>query len=678
MPPSFCPRCGKPLPDNARFCGGCGAVMEPAAHPAPAPAQQPAPAGRSGKETLLAFRPPPEVAALPPQAAPAPQFALNATQPMAAVQKPAVSGDATLVDMPAVAIPPPATTGPAADATIVDMKAIPFPENAPPPASVMAPSGPSGKKTMLGIPAAPMPTAPAPAPQVQPPPAQGQDLATSGKKTMLGVAMPGIAPPASARRTEAPPSSVAPPSQQAQAQVGNTMLGVAMPGIAPKQSNPNATKAPAERPKTRFRIPTIIPMPAPLQEEALPDGPNLAPKRGVPIQVVVGIIAVAVLIGGLLVAFLWKGAPPLAAQPRLDGAGNEILHVTCEGCPDGTTATIDGAHGTFGNHEADVPLGKPLGIGDNPLVVQLDRPGVGRDEAVKITVPVVFRIRPDLTTLTPADDAPPAITIRVAAVAGAAVVVQDKPVVLDAKGEGSIPIALGDDADGVSDQVKIVDRKIGYTVTPKGGTTERGDVTVRVGIVPLHLDAPGAHPIVDQASVVVAGQTSPGATVRVNGQNVSVAANGVFSGAVPLPNVGDVPVAVISSIANTAPRAARFTVTRVASVDADARAKAGDATLQLGYDTVNANVSGMASKPWFFTGDVIDSRTSGSTTVLLVSTAKGCGRAPCLVRVVHGAIDSLGHGEHVRVFGTITRSVPGAANVPVPEVDASFVVKGRA
>src|SRR5258708_40187855 len=113
-------------------------------------------------------------------------------------------------------------------------------------------------------------------------------------------------------------------------------------------------------------------------------------------------------------------APLNASLPMAPRVGMDVLHLTCDpaSCKDGTTATCGGARplqATFAGGQADLTLAEPLPVGDNELVLQINRPGLGRDEELKIVVPVAFRVHADLSTMTGVH---PAITVRTEALAG--------------------------------------------------------------------------------------------------------------------------------------------------------------------------------------------------------------------------------------------------------------------
>jgi hypothetical protein len=58
---------------------------------------------------------------------------------------------------------------------------------------------------------------------------------------------------------------------------------------------------------------------------------------------------------------------------------------------------------------------------------------------------------------------------------------------------------------------------------------------------------------------------------------------------------------------------------------------------------------------------------------------RGCARPPCLARVVIAGEEPSAKGEHIQVFGHVTRAISptGEASGSVPEVEAAFVLKNR-
>lgn len=558
-------------------------------------------------------------------------------------------------------------------------------------------------QTMLGMPARDLPAVP-PAAAPQPPapdPTKPGGIAPN-MKTMLGVALPGIAPvhgPAAQSAAAAPaPAAPAPVPAHAGAPANGdpgrvdlrsknaTMLGVvapsglaAMSATAPLQPAPQTGGAPLAQ---TAPIPQIVPAPAPLTHEPLPEPPKMPAKRGVPAVAVVGIVSVVVAIAGAGIAyFSLRGAGSLTAQPQLDDTGRESLRIACTSCPDGTVLALGASSATVQASAAVLPLPAPLTIGDNDLTVKIDRPNAGRDEDVKVHVPVAYRVRTDLTTLA---SKPPVITVRVEATPGSDVRVDDKPLTLDPQGKGSYAIELGQETEGPRDESKTLERKIPFAITPKGGKVESGQLIARTAIVPLHLDAPGLMLITDRGTAAVSGQTRPNSTLTIDGQPIPVDAQGRFGVRVELPAQGEKSLELIASSPPLAPRIVHAKVVRTNSLEASAKELDGKGAIR--FDAIAADPAGTVGQATLIEGEVIDVRVNTGQTVLLIDERRSCAaaqttktaahdvaNAPCLVRVVHGEEEKVSRGEIVRAYGQVNGSV-SAGGKTVPEVGASLVL----
>ena len=649
MPGRTCPQCGKPLPDHARFCGQCGTVTAPPAMETPAPGAVPIP---------IATISDPEMSATLAQAMGNIPAGVDATQP--ATQRPVAAVNplaATQID------PPPSSDAPQGRGALQQtMLGFAAPKMAPLPAApataaattdpapapvAMGRSAPKG--TMLGMPAANLPAAPAADPRGAPP----------QQRTMLGVAIPGIAP------TRPGP---APAPAGGRGGLG-TMLGVAMPGIAPTGEPDVEAAARPPGPVLRKGV-EILPMPPALTDEPMPAAPVVVRKSGVPLGIVAGIVAVLVVVTGGIVALLWKSAP-LVAQPRLDAEGHDVLHLTCPSCPDDTAATLDGQHAAFKAHEADLLLAHELVVGENAFTVHIDRPNLGRDEAVSLTVPITYRIRADLADLSAAH---PQITVRVQALPGTEVEVDGKPLALDASGAGAYAIDVSSEIEGPADDVKVIDRTIAYSVRTKAGAVEKATIHARVGVVPLRLDAPGMRAVVDTATFHIAGKTTKGATLTANGHAVPVLPDGSFAQPFDAPQAGDLPVEIRASAPPHAPRLLHLVVRRVERLAEEAKAREKGAAL--GYDAIAADVPAAVGQLTIVAGEVAEARTTNDQTIAVVDDTRGCKRAPCLMRVVSGGEIPVKHGDSIRAYGRVTGAVTAAGGT-VPEMEADFVLKTR-
>jgi hypothetical protein len=600
-----CVQCGHPLPENAKFCGQCGAVT--------------APASKGGAQTILQASPAQPAAPLPAAATPNAGHALKNMTMVGFGPSPMSAGSA----------PPP---HPVASALA----------SAPAPAPA-----PTLNRTMLGVASMPQPAAPAPAmaaPQSGAP-AKSPPLAV-GQRTMLGVALPGIAP---IRPGEAPPA----------------------PPPPPQAAPPPSSRA---RPPALMSTVALVAAPAPLTDLPAPLAPRIVRRAGVPLAGVALVTGGLVLVGGVAIALLWRGAQPISAQPHASPDGKDVLHLTCDpnNCKDGTVIELDGVKSAFAAGESDLTLAQPLRVGDNALALHVTRPGLGRDEVIKLVVPVAYRVHADVSTMSAT---PPSFTIHAEALPGSEVRVDGKPVALDANGVGAYAVDERAAAEGPVDESRVVSVDVPYVVTPKGGAPQTGTVSARVVVAPLRVDAPGTRGVFDEEHALIAGRAAKGASVTVDGAPVPVAADGAFEATVATGGLGERTIEVRGGTSVLVPRTVHVVIKRVASLAEEAKAFEGQKTV--GYDAVMQDLAGSAGQPIVVDGEVFESRGSGHRTLVLIDDRRGCAKGPCLARVVVGKDLMLAHGEVLRAYGRVARAFTTSTGQSVPEVEADFVVRAK-
>jgi hypothetical protein len=416
----------------------------------------------------------------------------------------------------------------------------------------------------------------------------------------------------------------------------------------------------------------FVPPPAPLIEPGVPSRGSAARRRGAPLTLAALIAGGVALVGGVLIAVLWRSAPPIAAQPHIAPDGKDVLHLTCDpqSCRDGTIVGLGGAKATMSGGEADLPLAAPLRVGDNALTLSIDRPGMGRDETVKLVVRVAYRVRADVSTM---EGPHPAITIRIEAPPGAEVRVDDRPVMLDETGVGAYALDEYPATTGPADESRVISVDLPYVVVPRGQASEKGTVSARVAVAPLRVDAPGTSAVVEEDKVLIAGRAAKGAAVTVDGVPAAIAPDGAFEATVALPAPGQRNIDVRAGTTLLSPRTVHVTVTRVASL-ADA-AKAWEERGSIGYDAAMRDVTAAKTgEPIIVEGEVVEARGSGHRTLVLVDDRRGCARGPCLARVVIGRDLALMRGQQLRVYGRVARAYRTPAAQTVPEVEADFVL----
>lgn len=549
-------------------------------------------------------------------------------------------------------------------ATVMGMGALPAP---PAGGEGPRPGGLGLKGTMIGLAPDALPPAPQPPP---PPPAPANPL----RGTMIGMAPAPFNPDVTTPSPVMTPHAI--PPEAAHLPVGNkTMLGLARPGIVPL--NPGIEKAKPVAPPPPPELPVAQPWRPPSPEST--GGPPAGVPRPlrIPAGAAVAIVGAAALLTAAGVAlFLYRERGAVEATLGTNANGNDQLSLVCKGCADGASVRVGNARATFHGGHADVPLDQKLAVGSNTIPAELER-RPGRADAVELSVPVDFRIRADMSGLS---QAPPRVVVRVEAVAHAAVVVDGKPLALTAgpggSETGSADIDVSSALAGNSSVVGMLERKIPYVVTPPSGTPARGEVSVRIGVTPLVLQAPGPSITIETQTFVLAGHTQKDATVTVEGRPITVDGTGAFAQMMSVSALGETNISVRADAKDHAPRLVPVRVRRVQSLATEAAAVRAKATTS--YSAIEGDPDAQRGIAVALDGSVVEARVDAFTTVLLMDVKSGCAHAPCLARVAVGEKAPLKEGSGVSVFGAISGAVDGPhQGTRIPAITADFVLKGR-
>lgn len=723
---AFCPQCGTAVPEAATFCPRCGTRTGDEAAQAAAPLPVPAPVAvdlaaspvAAAKHTVVGLASP-LLAPTPPVVAPPPEGAR--TEPVGPFPGAAVSLAATLA--PAPAEPPlrnPKQTmlgmaAPLPNPSLASTQAV-----APPAtqfsvhdAPTSVPTKPAmnegaGKRTMIGMSAADLgllrpagaPGADAPAPSGPvsgtagtqlmpaykgPAPAAAPAAAASAKKTMIGMASP-LAP--NGAKGAAAPAAAGPRLAK-----NGTVIGMASPLAgggshgAMGKTMPLGVYAPQPARKTLMGVP-VPAFIAPQTEYVEEEYDEIVPETGqlerrvrvvaVPPPPLYKRPAVYVLLAALLIGtggiaavlFAPKNAP-LRGEARVDGNGNDLLHVTCEACVDGTKISLPGGTPSeVKGHEVDLSVPAPLKVGENQVDVAIDRPGAGRDETLRLTVPIAYRIKPDLG---PLQGPNPAIHILVEALPGSTATVLGAQVTLAADGKGTHVIDLRSELTGALGQPKQIDREVPYTIGIPGHSAETGKLSLRVGVPPLVLESPTTNMVTDAATFLVAGSTAKGAGISVAGHALSVDGQGRFSQLMNISSEGTTDAEIRATAPPLAPRLVKIHVRRVASLAAEAKQREAQAKTTYA-DVVAAGAAG-AGKAVLWKANILEIAQSGAQKIAVLDVSTGCAKKPCLARVAMQGSTQLAKGDALTVAGNVIGQV-SVRGAEVPDLEAEFVVKG--
>jgi hypothetical protein len=376
------------------------------------------------------------------------------------------------------------------------------------------------------------------------------------------------------------------------------------------------------------------------------------------------------LVLAVLAFFMLRGHGSVTARASLDAKGAEQLELSCTECPDGTKTWIDAAPVTFAAGKATLSLQTPLKVGENPILLVLERPGRSREE-IALSIPIEFRVRGSTDELA---QEVPQVAILASALAGTKLEVDGKPVTPDASGTARIAYDVSAELTGPEASVKTLQKAVPYKATSTTGSAQTGQVEIRIGVTPLVVDAPGASIVVGNKDIVIAGRTAPGAALKIAGQDVPLDPEGRFVSRLPL-NVGDNAFVVRSTLKDHAPRLVKVSVKR--SQDLEREAALARAMAQSSYADVIQNGDAAAGRSVALAGQLYDLRHDGYSSVLLVDVKDGCKKGPCLAKVIYGVETQLAKGRDLKAFGKVVRFVDGPrTGQRIPEVRADLVVAG--
>jgi hypothetical protein len=380
--------------------------------------------------------------------------------------------------------------------------------------------------------------------------------------------------------------------------------------------------------------------------------------------------AAALLVLAVVAFFMLRGHGSVTARATLDAQGNEFLELSCSECPDGTKTWIDSGPAEFRAGKAQLKLSVPLKVGDNPIVLVIERPGRSREE-IALPVPVEYRVRGSTEEL--AQDRPK-VSVVASVRSGTKLEVDGQPVAPDAGGSVRFDYDVTRELSGPEATVATLEKTVPYKVTSSNGSSETGQVRIRIGITPLVVDAPGSSIVVGGKEIVIAGRTAPGSLLKVGAQTVSLDAEGRFVSKQPL-GLGDNPFIVRSTLKDHAPRLINVNVRRTDNLEREAaqarsqsQASYADA-VRLGDASVGRNIA--------VEGRLFDARHDGYASVLLVDVQGGCRKSPCLAKLIYGTELSLEQGQKLKAFGKISRFVDGPrSGERIPEIRSELVVPG--
>jgi hypothetical protein len=488
-------------------------------------------------------------------------------------------------------------------------------------------------------------------------------------QTMLGLApaAPAAAPTNQAKQTLLGAGNFSVPEIGKPLPFGSkkeTLIGVAIPGIAPV--NPGVHKIPsASSSDERAEIPDPQYEPGePSSDMPLPSTRTTRRYLALYLSIAAGVLATI----SVIAIGWWRSSPKLDVQVRTDDSGRDSLELDCTNCDDGSTISLEESSTTFGNHHASIPLKVPMKMGDNWVQLVLSRHSA-RAETIRLRVPVDYRVVGNMSAL---NESPPRLRLLVEKSPNVVMDVEGQPVSFDATGHGHYDIDVSEDLIGQANLEKPLERRVSYSVR-NATVARRGSVLLRTGILPLLVNSPGALFITDREEFKLCGITSSIAQVDIAGLNVGVDSSGHFCHLMVIKENGRFAIWITASARGYAPRRVQRIIERTSNLGAYARKLYGEVTheFEKAEPTSQSNPNSLVA----LTGTIIElSESPPVTRLLLQYGSKRENRG--FVRVVASNQPPLVAGRMVTVFGQIAGTLKGPDGREMNELSAAFIILG--
>jgi hypothetical protein len=475
--------------------------------------------------------------------------------------------------------------------------------------------------------------------------AQGA-AAPAGHRTMLGVALPGIAPTHDRPPPAASPPQFVPPPPPPSVQSQQSQQAHGAMQAAPPQLQATGVLAPVSQGEVRSGDDFVD------EDERRRRAARARPRSPMPAIFVAAFAAIVLIV----VVLLWVRAkpPPRLVVERHEGATADDLVVKCDACGDDGDIEANGEHAHFSNGEAKLSLAHDkLVPGKNTVATTLT---VGKRSwpiALEIVVPYLARVSLDRlgtdgTMELVLDVAPQVESVKV-----------DDATTAAKGGKVVLPIPIAPTKDDAS---KTFTRTIGFTVSSKGSDPREGSIAVSIPwatskLAVAHVGA-GKTPTIFAigGTAKISGKSQGNAHVVIGDAKADADASGKLSVDVPVADDANA-ITIVVFASGSAPRAIDLSVLHARSID--------DAWKQIRSMFGKSTQSQQLADPDAHVGEWIDATVAVHDTkeedgrvVVAGDVRCASGDASCpTVRVLLPAGITAAKDDVVRAGGVITRGI---------------------
>lgn len=439
----------------------------------------------------------------------------------------------------------------------------------------------------------------------------------------------------------------------------------ARPAPEPRRERPAPAEHQRREPRDPRRLRQRLPRALPTPEPAASERPKSKPRpRALWLLVPLGLAAAAAL--GLALA---RRRPALAAETRFDPKGRPELHVSCPSCPEGTTLGLGTETATVSSGHALLRVAPPLALGRHRTTLEVTKPGRGAAKTEELEYEVDYVVSVDQRGLGQPE---PKLGLVFEAKPSVSFVVDGRVVPPAESGLRRYELGVRAELTGAARETVTWTKKVPYLVKRPTGESVRGEIELRVEVVPLVVDAPGESIVIEGSSFVLAGATERDGTITVEGRPITVDPTGRFAQLMSVSAVGDTTINVRASAPGRAPRFYPIRVKRVASLAAEAAAF--ERRAEASFAAISEDVDKKLGWAVVLEGKLAEVKSDGYVSSLLLEVTKGCPAAPCFARLRLGERTAQSAGATVTVYGYLAgKSTDPATGRALPEVRVEFL-----
>jgi hypothetical protein len=455
-------------------------------------------------------------------------------------------------------------------------------------------------------------------------------------------------------------------------QQGRTMLGVPVASISPPASHGVGDAARSSKAPERTTQDSIEPSPSGTSTSFPPSAPpGKISARSRNVMILGGLALLSIIVIVYLSLSGSSNNAEVSARIMTGTDGETLLFEVPE--------AREGSSIRFGGQEQPLAAGKAtfalasdsLRVGENVVLADVVSPD-GDTASARIVLSVFYRIWVDTSSLR-VDK--PSVDVIVTAVPGTKVTLEGQDVPLDNQGRATktYPIDIRKPGKG-----GLIEHVVNYRMQPPEGEPVVDQLHTRIAVAMMQIDRPGPDIVTDRDSIEIAGAVGRDTQVDVDGAAVPVK-EGRFLHTLALSKPGDYKPRVTAKASGKIPFALTLNIKRVR--DLAQAAREFNFNKDLNYAKLAANPSTYKGEAIAMEGRVYATVPRAGSSVIQM-LARPCPTTQrCSVWVVDPQGNEVSVDKFVRVLGTVDGEQQFRSEkneiVTVPKIIARFVLPAK-